>query len=61
MPAGTLVRDLALRGAASLVAQRAERSTLLEELAEASTSDHPGFDRDVLARIDELAWGVDEP
>jgi hypothetical protein len=61
MPASALVRDLALRGAATLVGERAERSQLLQELAEASISSHPGFDRDVLDRIDELAWGFRDP
>jgi hypothetical protein len=61
MPAGALVRDLALRGAATLVGEHAERAKLLEELAETSTSDRPGFDREVLARIDELAWGFTDP
>ena len=59
-PAAMLVRDLALRGAESLLAERQEREALLEEVAQVSTREDPGFDRAVLADIDRLAWGVEE-
>lgn len=52
-----LVRELALRGAQLLVDEEDERAELLRRLAEQSTGTRSLFDRDVLARIDEAAWG----
>lgn len=56
-PAATLVHDLAIRGARALRDDRDGRNELLRELAARSTSDDPPWDRDVLARIDELSAG----
>jgi hypothetical protein len=53
-PTATLVHDLAVRGAQAMRFDDDERSALLQELAEWSTSDDPPWDPDVLARIDEL-------
>ena len=52
-----VVRELALRGAESLVEEHDAKRAALERIAEWSTSDNPPFDREVLKRIDELAWG----
>lgn len=52
----TLVHDLALRGAGALLAEEDRRREGIEHLIAVSTSAHPPFDRDVLARIDEEAW-----
>jgi hypothetical protein len=54
-PAATLVHDLAIRGAQAMRAEEERRHELLRELAEWSTSDDPPWDRQVLARIDDLA------
>lgn len=56
-PAATLVHDLAIRGARALRDDLSGRNDLLRELAARSTSDDPPWDRDVLARIDELSAG----
>lgn len=56
-PAATILRDLALQGAA---AQRAEEEHARKKRLEFALmwhSDDPPFDREVLANIDELAWG----
>ena len=54
-PAATVVHDLAIRGARALRDDAARRNELLRELAAWSTGDDPPWDRDVLARIDELS------
>jgi hypothetical protein len=54
-PAATVVHDLAIRGARALRDDAARRATLLQDLAAWSTGDTPPWDRDVLARIDELS------
>ena len=56
----TLVRDLAIRGAQALLADQERKQAALERLIERSTSPEPGFDRAVLARVDEEAWGAAE-
>jgi hypothetical protein len=53
--AATIVHDLAIRGARALRDDTARRDELLTELAAWSTGDHPPWDPDVLARIDDLA------
>lgn len=57
MQRARLVHDLAVRGAAVVVDEQTERAKALERLAERSTDPTGLFDRDVLARIDEEAWG----
>jgi hypothetical protein len=58
VPRARLVHDLAVRGAASLVTEQNDRAARLKRLADMSTGKLPApWDRDVLARIDELAWG----
>ena len=57
-PAGTLVHDLAIRGADALVEEEHRRAEQLAWVAEATTSPQIPWDPDVLERIDELAWGV---
>ncbi len=56
-PLAARVRDLAIRGAEALRADERRRRELLTELAEWSTSDDPPWDREVLARVDELSAG----
>jgi hypothetical protein len=53
-----IVHQLAIRGAEALVAERADRAAAIERIIEWSTSDDPPWDREVLGRIDELAWGL---
>jgi hypothetical protein len=53
--AASVVHDLAIRGAQALRADEERRRELLQELADWSTSDAPPWDREVLARIDELS------
>jgi hypothetical protein len=57
-PTATLVRDLAIRGAESLLLERGAQTEALERLIERSTSRDPGFDIEVAQRIDELGWGM---
>jgi len=57
-PAATLVHDLAIRGAESLLAERGAQAEAIERLIERSTSKDPGFDVEVAQRVDELAWGI---
>jgi hypothetical protein len=57
-PAATLVHDLAIRGADSLMEEKRDRAAQLAWVAEATTSPNPPWDREVLERIDELAWGI---
>ena len=57
-PTATLVHDLAIRGAESLLLDRGAQSEALERLIERSTSRDPGFDVEVAQRIDELGWGI---
>lgn len=56
-PAAAILRDLALQGAAVQRAEEEHARRLRREFAEMWLSDDPPFDRDVLANIDELAWG----
>jgi hypothetical protein len=55
----TLVHDLAIKGAEALAADERAREQAIERLIERSTSDDPGYDREVLADIDRLAWGLE--
>jgi hypothetical protein len=57
-PAATLVHDLAIRGAETLLAEHERRAAAIERLIERSTSADPGFDVDVARRVEELAWGA---
>lgn len=57
-PMATLVHDLAIRGADALVEERRKRQQLLAWVAQATTSAESPWDEDMLARIDELAWGL---
>lgn len=56
----TMIHDLAIRGAEALLADRERASEARERLIERSTGSEPGFDRAVLARVDEDAWGAGE-
>lgn len=53
-PAATILRDLALQGAAAQQADEEHRRRLRFAFNEMWRSDDPPFDRDVLADIDEL-------
>jgi predicted transcriptional regulator len=55
-PAATVVRHLALKGVEAVEAEQERREHAIEKLIARSTSPD-GFDREVLERIDELAWG----
>jgi len=63
VPAGvkpaTLVRDLAVRGADALLADARDDHAALERLIARSTSDDPGYDRELLGDIDREAWGLE--
>ncbi len=56
-PAASLVHDLAIRGAEAMLTECQHDSEGIERLIEHSTSADPGFDVNVVRRIDELAWG----
>lgn len=56
----TLVRDLAIRGAKALAADHDERRAALARVAERSIGPEPGFDRELLGRIDKEAWRLGE-
>lgn len=56
-PTATLVHDLAIRGAQALLAARQRDTDALERLIQRTTSDDPGYDREVLGDIDRLGWG----
>jgi hypothetical protein len=56
-PVATLVHDLAIRGSQVIVEERSRRAEQLAWVAQSTTTDVP-WDVDVLARIDELAWGI---
>lgn len=55
-PTATIVHDLAVRGADAMLNEEERRRAAIERLIEWSTGDD-FLDRDVLERIDELAWG----
>jgi hypothetical protein len=55
----TLVHDLAIRGAESLLEAHHADPAVIERLIEHTTGDDPPFDRDVLADIDRLAWRIE--
>jgi hypothetical protein len=52
-----LVHDLAVRGAEAVEDERRRSAALIEELIALSTDPNGPLDREVLTRIDELAWG----
>ena len=52
-----LVHDLAVRGAEAVEDERRRSAALIEELIALSTDPNGPLDREVLKRIDELAWG----
>jgi hypothetical protein len=58
LPAATLVHDLAIRGAEAVVQAQRDRAERLEWAADATSRADAPWDPDVLARIDELAWGA---
>jgi hypothetical protein len=53
-----LVRDLAIRGADAVLAERREREAALERLVDWSTNPSSGMDRDVLLHGRDAAWGA---
>ena len=55
----TLVHDLAVKGAEALLAEQRARADAIERLIARSTADDPGYDREVLADVDRLAWGIE--
>src|SRR3954464_12688850 len=55
----TLVRDLALRGADALLAERRDDHAAIERLIARTTAEDPGYDRAVLGAIDREAWGLE--
>ena len=57
-PAASLVRELALRGAKALEEEDSERQVGIEGLIRLSSREDDLIDWDVLARVDELAWGL---
>jgi DnaJ-domain-containing protein 1 len=60
VPAGikpaTLVRDLAVRGAEAMIADRDDHDAAVERMIARTTAENPGFDRDTLADIHREAW-----
>ncbi len=52
----TLVHDLAVLGADTLIAERRDRQEGIDRLIARSIAEDPGFDREVLARADDEAW-----
>jgi hypothetical protein len=57
LPASKVIRELAIKGAEAVERQDEERRAAMERLIEFSTKRTDLIDWDVLARIDELAWG----
>lgn len=57
-PTATLVHDLAIRGADALLEEKQGRAKQLAWVAEVTTSGEPPWDREIMERIDELAWGI---
>jgi hypothetical protein len=55
-PDARLVHDLAIRGAQALLSDHRENDEAVERLIRRTTSDDPGYDREVLADIDRLGW-----
>ncbi len=53
------VHELALRGVEALKREEAARREGLERLAALSTASTAPFDRDLLLRLDDEAWGAD--
>jgi hypothetical protein len=57
-PAARLVHDLAIKGADAVVQERRSRAERLAWVARATTAPQTPWDREILERIDELAWGI---
>lgn len=57
-PAAAILRDLALQGAAAQRGEEEDNRRRRREFAERVQSDDPPWDPEVLANINELAWGV---
>ena len=53
-----LLRDLAIRGADAVLAERRDREAAVEHLVRWSTDANSGMDRDVLLHARDEAWGV---
>ena len=58
-PAARIVHDLAIKGAAAMEREQAERAAAIERLIERSTNRSEGLDWDVLENVDDLAWARD--
>jgi hypothetical protein len=56
-PTATLVRDLAIRGAQALIAERRRDDEAIERLIARSAADDPGYDREVLVDVGRRGWG----
>jgi hypothetical protein len=57
VPAARVIHDLAIRGAEALAREHEELDAAVERLVALSTEQGSAIDWDVLARVDELAWG----
>ena len=55
----TVVHDLAIRGAEALLEQHRADPAVIEWLIEQTTGEDLGFDPDVLADLDRLAWRIE--
>jgi len=53
----TLVRDLAIRGAQAMLADRRADAEAIERLVNRTTAQDPGYEPGVLEDIDRLGWG----
>jgi hypothetical protein len=56
-PTARIVRDLAIKGAATVEREQQARREAVERLVAFSTERRDLIDWDVLEHIDELAWG----
>lgn len=56
----TVVHDLAIRGAEQVLKEHRRRRETLEALSARSTR-RDGLDRELLARLDDEAWGIPAP
>lgn len=55
-PTATVVHDLAVKGAETVVRERHNRNEAIERLAALSIERHDLIDWGVLERVDEVAW-----
>ncbi|MHB8470212.1 MAG: hypothetical protein ACYDCH_10720 [Gaiellaceae bacterium] len=53
----TVVHDLAVKGAEAVLREQGVRERAIRRLINRSTTRSDSLDRDVLERVDELAWG----